>query len=84
MARSVSNRQAISNGWGAALGFPGIVLDPNANTVSGLVFSSSELVHHLPRLDEFEGDGYQRVITTACLASVEAFVYELSEAGRKW
>ena len=62
------------------------MLDHNASTGNGLVFSSSELVNHLQRLDEFEGDGYQRVVTTACLASgerVDAFVYELSEAGRK-
>ena len=75
-----------SSGWGAALGFPGIVLDPKAECVNGQVFSSPELERHLTRLDEFEGGGYQRVTTTVVLdsgESVPAFVDELSEQGRK-
>src|SRR5262245_11854096 len=67
-------------GWGAAEGYLGIVLDKRGDDVQGLVFSSDELGAHWKRLDEFEGDGYQRVRTTARLQDgrlVEAYVYEL-------
>lgn len=70
-----------AEGWGAAIGFPGIVLDAHGDDVHGLVFSSDELSAHWARLDAFEGDGYERVLTTARLAdgtSVDAFIYALS------
>jgi gamma-glutamylcyclotransferase (GGCT)/AIG2-like uncharacterized protein YtfP len=52
-------------GWGAALGYPGIILGPEEGEVQGLLFSSPELGEHLERLDEFEGEGYERVLTKA-------------------
>ena len=70
-----------AQGWGAALGYPGLVLDPNGDDVVGLVFTSDELPAHWPRLDEFEGDGYARVTTAARLADgtlVQAHVYCLA------
>ena len=71
-------------GWGAALGYPGIVLDEQgADRVDGLVFTSEELDQHWQRLDEFEGEGYRRVVTSATLADggvVETYVYVLAEA----
>lgn len=45
--------------WGAEIGFPGIVLDGNAVEVRGFIFSSDELCKILPKLYEFEGEGYQ-------------------------
>lgn len=72
----------LQEGWGAAEGFPGIVLDENGPEVSGLVFSSEHLDEHWARLDEFEGEGYRRVLTTAKLADgsrVQAYVYSLSD-----
>lgn len=68
-------------GWGAAAGYPGIVLHDDGDAVHGLVFSSDELANHWARLDEFEGDGYERVITKTRLADgsvVDAFIYRLS------
>lgn len=68
-------------GWGAAAGFPGIVLDERGDEVDGLIFSSDRLDEHWARLDEFEGDGYERVLTTAKLPDgrcVDAYVYRLS------
>ncbi|WP_035855958.1 gamma-glutamylcyclotransferase family protein [Cryptosporangium arvum] len=53
------------DGWGAALGFPGIVLDANGPEVPGLLFRSPVLGDLWDRLDAFEGDGYDRVLTTA-------------------
>jgi len=72
-----------AEGWGAAIGFPGIVLDAHGDAVRGLVFSSDALAEHWIRLDAFEGDGYRRVSTTARLddgREVEAFIYCLSDA----
>lgn len=74
----------LAQGWGAAVGYPGIVLDEHGETVQGLVFTSTALPQHWARLDEFEGDGYRRVLTTARLVDgtlVQAFIYCLSDAG---
>lgn len=70
-------------GWGAQLGFPGIVLDAAGVAVQGFVFTSDELERALPELDAFEGDGYQRVRTQATLSNgafVEAYIYALNTA----
>ena len=67
-------------GWGAALGYPGIVIDAAGKTVSGFLFTSSQLADYWEALDEFEGEGYKRILTTVELDSgekVEAFVYAL-------
>lgn len=48
-------------GWGAALGYPGIVLDESAPEVAGFLLTSDLLSEHWERLDEFEGEGYSRV-----------------------
>jgi gamma-glutamylcyclotransferase (GGCT)/AIG2-like uncharacterized protein YtfP len=50
-------------GWGSALGFPGLVLDPTEAVIEVQVFESPELPDHWSRLDEFEGSGYRRVVT---------------------
>ena len=70
----------IPEGWGAAAGYPGIVLGEQGDEVEGWLFSSESLAEHWVRLDEFEGEGYERVRTTVRLkdgARVEAFVYAL-------
>jgi gamma-glutamylcyclotransferase (GGCT)/AIG2-like uncharacterized protein YtfP len=67
-------------GWGAAMGYPAIVLDDTADPVSGFVFVSDQLREHWPELDTFEGEEYERVRTSARLedgTSVAAFVYVL-------
>ncbi len=53
----------VEAGWGAKLGFPGLVLDPLGQVVEVHVFESSELPDHWLRLDAFEGAGYRRVVT---------------------
>jgi gamma-glutamylcyclotransferase (GGCT)/AIG2-like uncharacterized protein YtfP len=53
----------IDSGWGAALGFPGLILDPSGPLVEVHLFESLELPDHWSRLDEFEGPGYRRVVT---------------------
>ena len=74
----------LQEGWGAAAGYPGIVLDDDGAEVNGFVFASESLPDHWARLDEFEGEGYERVLTTATLgdgAAVEAYIYKLSAKG---
>jgi len=69
-----------AEGWGAAAGYPGIVLDPRGGRVDGLLFTSAALAAHWHRLDAFEGEGYTRVTTTVTRpdgTTVEAFVYAL-------
>ena len=70
----------LQQGWGSALGYPGIVLDEHGDVVHGFVFSSEELAAHWDRLDEFEGDGYERTITSVELINgtvVQAHIYVL-------
>ncbi len=72
------------SGWGAALGYPGLVLDPARPAVPVHVFESKELDDYWPRLDAFEGPGYRRVLTTVRTGEgdLQAYLYELSEQGR--
>lgn len=70
----------LQEGWGAAVGYPGIVLAPEGEEVHGFIFTSEDLVEHWSRIDEFEGEGYERKLTTAKLndgSIVSTFIYEL-------
>ncbi len=53
----------VEAGWGAELGYPGLILDPPEQVIDVYVFESPELPDHWPRLDAFEGAGYRRVVT---------------------
>jgi gamma-glutamylcyclotransferase (GGCT)/AIG2-like uncharacterized protein YtfP len=67
-------------GWGADMGFPGIVLDDAADEVCGQVFASEALCDLWRRLDALEGSDYRRVLAQATLEDgsvVPAFVYTL-------
>jgi gamma-glutamylcyclotransferase (GGCT)/AIG2-like uncharacterized protein YtfP len=70
----------IDAGWGAALGYPGLVLDPVGPIVEVYLFESSELPDHWSRLDEFEGTGYRRVVTQVRTADGElnAWIYVMA------
>jgi gamma-glutamylcyclotransferase (GGCT)/AIG2-like uncharacterized protein YtfP len=70
----------LQEGWGAEAGYPGIVLDEQGSDVQGFLFSSESLDGHWARLDEFEGDDYERVLTTAKRengTTVDAYIYRL-------
>lgn len=74
----------LQEGWGAAAGYPGTVLDPRGGEVDGFLFSSEKLAEHWTRLDEFEGEGYERVVTAVKCKDgsvVDAYIYKLSESG---
>lgn len=67
-------------GWGAAMGYPGIDLDEHGGEVKGFLFTSENLSGHWAVLDEFEGEVYERVLTKVKLkggSTVDAYVYTL-------
>lgn len=68
-------------GWGIEMGYPGIIPTKEGDKVEGFVFSSTDLGDHWSRLDEFEGEGYERVSVTVNISgghNVEAYVYALN------
>ena len=69
------------SGWGAALGYPGIVLDPDGPTVAVSVLESPALRDHWRRLDAFEGPGYRRTTTTVytSVGALDAAIYVLAD-----
>ena len=75
----------LQEGWGAAVGYPGIVLDERGDEVEGLLFSSESLAGYWDRLDAFEGEGYDRALTTVKLRggrAVDAYIYRLHGGNR--
>lgn len=69
-------------GWGAELGFPGLTLSPDGQTIDGYIFSSEQLDSLWNSLDEFEGSEYQRVLTEVTLENgqiQQAYVYALNQ-----
>lgn len=69
-------------GWGAQMGYPGIILDETAENIKGFLFSSNELNKKWDLLDSFEGDEYQRTLTQVQLndgSIQEAYIYELNQ-----
>ena len=67
-------------GWGASMGYPGIILDKNGRKVEGFLFSSDKISGHWMELDNFEGEGYERVLTKVKLQNgsiVDAYIYAL-------
>lgn len=74
----------IPNGWGAALGYPAVIPSEDGDLVKGFIFESKELAEHWQRLDDFEGEGYERVKVTAQYndgRETLAFVYALNTHG---
>jgi len=66
-------------GWGASLGYPALILDPDGSAIQVHVFESTDLPAHWSRLDQFEGPGYQRVLTSVHtpLGQIDALIYAL-------
>jgi len=69
----------VGAGWGASLGYPAMILDPEGSAIDVQIFESSDLPAHWSRLDDFEGPGYQRVVTTVrtLAGDVDASIYVL-------
>lgn len=77
--RGIVRGHLVASGWGAAEGFPGIRLDPDGPCVDVHVLEAQDLPNHWQRLDEFEGQEYERVIATVSCdeALIDAFIYAL-------
>ena len=74
----------ISRGWGAKLGYSGIVLDDTGDEINGFIFSSDNLDNHWEDLDAFEGNDYERVrvsVKTESSNKVDAYIYRLRSTG---
>lgn len=69
-----------NEGWGADMGFPGLVLDADGDQIEVQIFESAGLTEEWPRLDAFEGPGYERVVVEARTATgaVHAHIYVLA------
>ncbi|MGD9508077.1 MAG: gamma-glutamylcyclotransferase [Geminicoccaceae bacterium] len=70
----------VDAGWGAALGHPGLVLDPLGPAVEVHLLVSADLAGHWASLDAFEGPGYRRVVTQVQTpdGEVSAWIYEIA------
>jgi gamma-glutamylcyclotransferase (GGCT)/AIG2-like uncharacterized protein YtfP len=74
----------VSKGWGAALGFPALVLADDGADIEVHLFISPDLPEHWDRLDAFEGAEYRRVRVQVETAEgmLEAWIYvEAGAAG---
>ena len=73
----------VEAGWGSSLGYPALVLAPDGPAIEVQVLESAGLPGHWSRLDDVEGSGYERVLTTVRTAAgqVEAYIYVLSATG---
>ena len=67
----------VEAGWGAELGYPGLILDLSGQDIGVHVFESPDLSNHWLRLDAFEGAGYRRVVTQIMTeeGDLEASIY---------
>ncbi len=72
--------ELVTAGWGAAMGYPALVIGEGGEDVHGYVLVSSSLGSEWARLDEFEGEEYERTLASVSLESgeqVQAHVYVL-------
>ncbi|MRS90111.1 gamma-glutamylcyclotransferase [Enterobacteriaceae bacterium RIT714] len=70
----------LNKGWGAEMGFPGIVLDDSGHRVQGFLFTSENLHSHWHVLDDFEGAEYARVpvdVMTVGGETIKSCIYML-------
>ena len=77
---AVIKGKLIEAGWGASLGYAGLVIDETGIDIHGHVFASSNLSAEWTYLDKFEGEEYERVVASITLLSgeqVPAHVYVL-------
>ena len=67
------------SGWAASIGYPALILDPDGLAIAVHVFESVDLPAQWSRLDDFEGPGYQRAVTTVHTprGKIEASMYVL-------
>lgn len=76
----------LEQGWGAALGYPVLVLDQHGDEIAGFLFTSGELPARWQELDEFEGVEYERVSAPVVTedgtqVAAQVYVHRRSDAG---
>lgn len=54
--------ERVDRGWGAGIGYPALHWSRSGARVAIDLFVSDELPRHWPRLDEFEGADYLRIV----------------------
>ncbi len=54
--------ELLERGWGAAMGYPALKWCPRGSDIEAHLLVSPELPNHWPRLDDFEGLEYQRIL----------------------
>ena len=61
----------VEKGWGQHLGFPGLLFEPKdqVTIIQCLVFFSEDLKDNWKRLDQFEGEDYERILIPYKLAN---------------
>jgi len=67
-------------GWGAEMGYPGIIIDKQGEEVKGFLFTSQNLSPHWENLDKFEGEAYSRIQAKVKLENgrmTNAYIYTL-------
>ncbi len=77
---AVVRGRLVESGWGAALGYPGLLLDEQGYEVRGSLLTSAELDSLWDSLDTLEGDEYERITTAVVLENgdcVDACIYVL-------
>ncbi|MHA4811321.1 gamma-glutamylcyclotransferase family protein [Flavitalea flava] len=52
----------INQGWGADMGYPAMIWNPDGEKINGQLLISKELLNHWQRLDELEGKDYKRIL----------------------
>lgn len=71
----------MEKGWGAEMGYPGIILNDSGNQVHGFLFISEHLARNWSVLDDFEGEEYARVpvdVVTESGQTVRSCIYMLN------
>ncbi|MFO1038587.1 MAG: gamma-glutamylcyclotransferase family protein [Geminicoccaceae bacterium] len=76
-SRGTVTGRLVEAGWGAALGFPGLVLDPQGAAVEVSLLESPDLPEHWDRLDALEGPSYRRVVAPVATdeGPLDAWIY---------
>ena len=71
----------IQAGWGADMGYPGLIPNPEGDAINVMVLESHDLPHHWDRLDAFEGEEYQRIVIDVECAegTVAASIYVIRD-----
>jgi len=74
--------ELIGAGWSASMGYPGIKLDSEADTVHGFLFYSHNLENNWDYLDTFEGEEFIRTAVSVERydeLDVDTYIYTLKD-----